>query len=365
MKRILYFSPIDWGWIKQRPQFLAEYLSQYNEITVIYPFRNKRFDLQQENHSVINTIPYYMIPSFFIGLLHANRLQEWFVKKQILHAVDITSYDYVWLSMPWQWNFISDVMQKMPIIYDCMDDYLSINPNKKYNRLLAIQEKEIIKHATMIFASSDNLKTKLVSRYDISMPRSIHTVRNGYDSEWVFNKYQQKEKNEDKYSIGYFGTIGRWFDFDAILYSLSKEHDIVYHLYGPLESGIYIPKHDRIIFHGVIEHRDIPKILANVDALIMPFVNNEIVNSVDPVKLYEYIFLNKNILSVHYPEIDRFNKFVHFYSTKYEMVKQIEKLKNMSCCSYSISLGNKFLMENSWKIRAFQINNLINNISNQ
>ena len=34
MKRILYFMHVDWNWIKQRPHFLAEGLSQHFKVDV-------------------------------------------------------------------------------------------------------------------------------------------------------------------------------------------------------------------------------------------------------------------------------------------------------------------------------------------
>ena len=36
MKKILYFMGVDWYWIKQRPQILAEYLAQDYDVTVVY-----------------------------------------------------------------------------------------------------------------------------------------------------------------------------------------------------------------------------------------------------------------------------------------------------------------------------------------
>lgn len=51
----------------------------------------------------------------------------------------------------------------------------------------------------------------------------------------------------------------------------------------------------------------------NMDCLIMPFILNDIISDVDPVKLYEYISMGKNIISVKYREVKRFEKFVYFY----------------------------------------------------
>ena len=48
---------------------------------------------------------------------------------------------------------------------------------------------------------------------------------------------------------------------------------------------------------------------------MMPFILNELIESVDPVKLYEYINFEKNIICIKYDEILRFKDFVYFYNT--------------------------------------------------
>ena len=46
--------------------------------------------------------------------------------------------------------------------------------------------------------------------------------------------------------------------------------------------------------------------------MIMPFKLNELVKSVDPVKLYEYINYNKPIISIFYQEIKRYSQLCGF-----------------------------------------------------
>lgn len=69
----------------------------------------------------------------------------------------------------------------------------------------------------------------------------------------------------------------------------------------------------------------------------MPFIINDIIESVDPVKLYEYINFNKNILTSYYEEIDRFDPFVYFYNSYDEFRKQIDLLKSNRKLKYSES----------------------------
>lgn len=126
--------------------------------------------------------------------------------------------------------------------------------------------------------------------------------------------------------------------------------DIQYELFGPL-AGVQIPKHERIHYHGTIEHEKLLENIKDADCLIMPFLINEIIEAVDPVKLYEYINFNKNILTCRYEEIERFEPFVYFYTGYDEFIKQILNLKKSNDVKYSNDDRETFLRENSWKCR--------------
>lgn len=57
MQKMIYLCPVDWRWIKQRPQFLAEELSKYFEIHAVYPYQNNRKGLQKKSDSPVSVAP--------------------------------------------------------------------------------------------------------------------------------------------------------------------------------------------------------------------------------------------------------------------------------------------------------------------
>ena len=60
-KKMLYIMHIDWNWIKQRPQFLVEELSQYYDVTVVYTYGYNRSLIKQPNkfNGFKKLIPFY------------------------------------------------------------------------------------------------------------------------------------------------------------------------------------------------------------------------------------------------------------------------------------------------------------------
>ena len=95
----------------------------------------------------------------------------------------------------------------------------------------------------------------------------------------------------------------------------------------------------------------------------MPFKLNELITSVDPVKLNEYINYNKPIISIYYDEIKRFSPFVSFYENKEDLNSLLESMiKNKFPKKYSDKQRIEFLESNTWDER---IKTILQNFNNE
>ncbi|MBO4939192.1 MAG: hypothetical protein J6C98_09410 [Oscillospiraceae bacterium] len=356
MQKMIYLCPVDWRWIKQRPQFLAEELSKYFEIHAVYPYQNNRKGLQKKSDSPVSVAPCFSIPTFGGKLSALNSVNRGLRRQQVSREIREVQPDCIWVTMPWQLDWLPEG-NECPIIYDCMDDYAAISMVQSERENLIRQEREIIRRAKVVFVSSENLRRVLRERHHLPEERLV-LLRNGYNANWT-RLEEEPAVHEGNLKIGYFGTIGRWFDFPMLWDSLAENDEVEYHLYGPMERGIQVPVHDRIVYHGVVEHDELQHAANDMDALMMPFVINDIVCSVDPIKLYEYIYLNKNILCIHYPEIQRFEPFVMFYESRDDFFRRIRDLRRSNLMKYTQEQADEFLARNSWQQRAAQAYDVI------
>lgn len=352
MKKMVFFSPVDWRWIKQRPQFLAEEIGAYCTVSVIYPWRNRRKGLQAKAYSPVHIHPYFTVPEFGGRIPLLKKWNPFISRAQIEKFLTKERPNYLWLTMPWQVDLIPKNLN-CEIVYDCMDDYASISMQSNMREQTWQQERRLIAMSKLVFASSTHLVDLLNERFSLP-PEKIHLLRNGYSADWMIQK-SSVASDTSVLRFGYFGTIGRWFDFDLILKSIESCHKLEYHLFGPTENGVSIPQNTKIISHGVVEHNIIPKFAEKMDALVMPFVPNEIVQSVDPVKLYEYICLNKPILCIRYPEVKRFAPFVILYSTQAEYIDGVFSIDKDRTPRYTERQAVAFLEKNSWSVRAKEV----------
>jgi len=347
-EKMLYIMNVDWNWIKQRPHYIAEELSYNYDLTIVYQYRYGRNGLQKRDSQAITVHPIYVIP-WIDRYKIISRINTFIKSAFIRKFINKEKPKYVFITFPDQVEALSNNYDGI-VIYDCMDNHPAFVKGITKRKTVEGQEKQLFDRANLVLASSNKLVEVLQARYG---KKEIYVVRNGYSGR-IMNIKESGHNSSKRYIICYFGTISSWFDFDFILKSLEQFNNIEYLLIGPLV-GVNVPSHDRIRYIGTVEHSELQRSTKNVDCFIMPFVLNEIVESVDPVKLYEYINFNKNILCVKYTEVQRFEPFVYFYTDYTSYCKQIEKLIRETKVKYSAYKRDEFLKENSWNDRKNKI----------
>jgi hypothetical protein len=258
--------------------------------------------------------------------------------------------DLVWVTFPDIYSMLGrDIVGKRPIIYDCMDDAREFVHLQDRKDNLALAEQGLLQETAVVFASSQRLMEKLIGRG--CDPEKLKLVRNAFGGEVLLQGGSDRVGGDSGvFRICYFGTISEWIDFEAILYALEGCSGVEFHFFGPANSPV--PKHPGIHNHGPVKHDELFARVRDYDCFIMPFTVNELIRSVDPVKLYEYINLGKNIISARYDEILRFEPFVHFYDNKFELLAIVKSLSAGNALKYSRQQRAAFLENNSWTHRA-------------
>jgi teichuronic acid biosynthesis glycosyltransferase TuaH len=358
--RIVYVMNVDWDWAKQRPHFIAQHLSRSHDMIVLYPFASRRSNLAKNERDGLKLIPFFRIP--FGGTFPFIRKLNLLLLRVIAYAfLKRCQPDMVWISSPELSEYLPKHLSSK-LIYDCMDDVLAFPTNASRKIQLATNEKQLLSKSTHVFCSSENLRDKLIAR--CGRPEIYSVVHNAFEPSSFSNLADRAKENtaREKYILGYVGTISSWMDFEALFKIVNEFSSIEIHLMGPIENlGMPLPQHERIKYLGIVRHRDIQSRVTEFDALMMPFIVTDLILSVDPVKLYEYTYFNKPILSVQYPEIERFADFVDFYSDHQGLLLIIKRhLKNGFKKKYSDAKRMEFINLNTWADRVDQVNRVFN-----
>ncbi len=339
-KKVCYLIHVSWRHIFQRPHIISLKLEQDFECCVIEKLHFKNLKLPKQKLNPKKLISIFQIPkSGKINVI--SKICDFYTSIFIFFS---GKKDIIWITHPEQYKFIPKRF-KGKVIYDCMDEYKKLG--SEISRMNAKKyEDALVARADLIFVSSQTLFDK-INQIDKAV-----LVRNGFlPSDNTLPIKISNKKN--CYKISYFGTISTWFDFGIINGSLKEFDNINYQIIGPCSKQItHCSNSNRIEYTGPVEHSLLATYISDSDALIMPFTINEIVLAVDPVKLYEYINFGKCIISIKYPEIERFEPYVYFYENEKEYHELLEYLINHGFpAKYDEYQREAFLNENSWDAR--------------
>ena len=351
--KILYLMHVDWRWIKQRPQFLAEALMEHYEVLVmdrkcIVPGVQLTTNRNPVGRRSLLPTPWRW------------QAARWFTVPSQRAWVSVAASrfkpDTIWLTHPALLEGIPGSCAGLPIVYDCMDDVLGFPASDRTIAFLARLERELVERAALILCSSSRLRDLLISRNAGVVRSKLVIVRNAISSSLLDRQSVLTARSqENRVRIGYFGTIADWLDFDALLAGLNQNQQLEFHLVGPTLIRA-IPRHDRLKVHRPVPHEDLAQLSERFDAFVMPFRLNGLTASVDPVKLYEYLAFGKEIITVQYAEIDQFAPFVHFYQNVLDFLKLLDRLTTNTLERKNLGPDRSaFLSQNTWEARCAQI----------
>ena len=347
--RILYIIHIDLEWIKQRPHFLAEGLSKTFDLKVIYPRSLIKLIMQKKNETTtartFKKFPLIMLPlsRYFIVAILNTIIREVILSFQVL----LFRPKLIWITNPVYLPYlISKGIVKIPVVYDCMDDNPEFFQGIGKKRQM---EKEIFlcSLAGKIFVTSKHLLDVLVARG--ADEKKIFLSRNAFGGEALPTTTSKAKRCDSELKVLYFGTVAEYIDFGLLAQVAKQIKDVKFYFIGPVITST--PNDDNLIFLGPMEHSKLMVEASEYDCFIMPFVRNKLIESVDTVKLYEYININKNIISIYYPEVERFGDFVSFYNNVEELISVLEEQISSSSIKYSLEQRTHFLKANSWDDR--------------
>lgn len=364
MQKVLYLSNITWNWIKQRPQFLAEKLSEDFAVDYYYrqPIRRKWKKLPQNtvaDNSNLNIFSFHYFPYQILPVLKKLPLDGINRLLALFSIRDLDDYDIIWFSSPNLYPLLKKrIKNNQCVVYDCMDDHLAF-PNAN-TKTVKRDELELIRRANKVLFSAEYLKDKVLDRYRIQNNQCI--VVNNATS--IDNNATKRDIPEDVIRIIekikeisnpliYIGTISEWFDFDLMIKVLENNPEYNLVLIGP-ESSI-VPTHPQIHCLGSVKHEYIFNIMPLAYALVMPFKVIELIKSVNPVKLYEYIFTGRPVIASRYGETEQFKDFVYLYNNEMDFSTVLKTIKNTTIPEAYKDKCKLFVSNNTWDNRYEQI----------
>lgn len=308
-----------------RYHYLTKYLAKDNEVHLIlwdmpYPVttsnlvKNLKNSWKTTNYIDSNGVHIHKIRRlpFFFPLINRRLFQ-----KQIKKIFNSYSLDVI---ISGAFFNETEPPKEFPLFFDYTDDYAAfaqLYGSKIYKfayKILSVNKtvNGQLKRAVAVFAVSDKLVDKARQ-----FNQNVYKIPNGVEPE--FGAKSNQQGNLNPHSLAYISTFGKWSKLQTLVELVAemriKYPDIRLTAVGDgaeLKAAKNLSEkrglRQNIIFTGRIDQRDrLAEIIKASEICLNISDKNEFRDASSPIKIFEYSFLGKKIVSTNLNEVVQLN----------------------------------------------------------
>jgi hypothetical protein len=244
------------------------------------------------------------------------------------------------------------------IHYDIMDDWEEFHRADEAEWYAVSVERQLVRLSDTVSAVSD----KLVQKFDL-LRSDIAVVRNGYQPsalacEQFIAAHTPLERPK---VVGYFGHFSDgWFDWDTVFYAAQKRPEIQFELIGwglTERARVRMRDFPNVRFEGLVPQNNLHRYARKWWAGMIPFQPSTLSAAVDPLKIYEYLYLGLNSLVTGISGIANY-PLVHYAGDREAFVSALDNLPDRPD-EQSLSAAAEFLKTCVWEERLTKLNSMM------
>jgi glycosyltransferase involved in cell wall biosynthesis len=289
--------------------------------------------------------PVYNINLFLSSLILKRRVKQLNLRRTV-----------IWLYHPFDYSLLRWFRARMSSVFDWAEEwadyFIEFSPARR--KKIAEQEKKIVQKVDVVFTVSKALYDKACAWND-----NTYQLFDGTAAE-LFLSVEAGPPAEmqtiPKPVIGYIGTSMERFD-DGLIASLSEElPDASIVLIGDVHRHRIdisaLEKRNNVFFLGGKHYRDLPAYVNNFDVCIMPYKEGTFISP--PTKVFDYFASGKPVVSLPFPEHERFSKYLTVARNKAEFIARVKD----ALTEQSASLRDEriaYAIANSWEARTDEL----------
>jgi glycosyltransferase involved in cell wall biosynthesis len=324
MRDIIFISLENWDGVWRRNQFLcAEWMRRFPQMRILFVGRPrdashalrtgavdsfKAAALRQSDEFKGLTLlnPLKLMPNSFAVGRHIN---SQLLSRQVKSAVKKAGLrqPLLWINDHFAAHLVGNVGERAAI-YDITDDWalMGVSPSEERQRV-RVADAEMCAKADLVVVCSEALENSRRAKC-----RRIVRVSNGVDAD----HYPVCRVPRARGAIpvfGYLGTLhGERLDFGLIQALATSWPQCRVVLCGPCmltehESSL-LGALSNVEVHPEVHYREVPRVLASFDVCILPHRKTPFTESLNPIKLWEYLASGRAIAAT---SVAGFRDFAH------------------------------------------------------
>ena len=256
------------------------------------------------------------------------------------------------------------------VIYEYIDDLnpsiagvkkLPKNVQEKYD--LAMQDKSVFVVVTASLLEDDVISKRGNRRLCYACNGVDYDFFQNIDKKFPYDKNFRKIFDEKLPTVGYYGAIASWFDYDLIKkLAQTNKYNII--LFGVIYDDYYrksgIGGLAHVHFMGSVDYKVLKNYAAKIDVLTIPFIINDITRATSPLKVFEYMALHKPIVTTDMLECRKYDSVMigHTHQEFVNLVSLATKMNAKKDKEYFKTL-DKEAKANTWEVKAKTIVNML------
>lgn len=375
---IVFVSLEPWDEIWRRNQFLCDGLLRCSEATQIlfvqppydnsHAIRSRNFTKIQLSASLVSGgyqgrlqlfTPTKWLPN---SLPLGRKLNDSFLSKQVLGALVSLGWTatHLWINQHEAASLLdAEIAEKS--IYDITDDWTKFSGNQTHLDLVQHQDKKLCAESDQVIVCSDQL---FEDKRNLVKAKCLHLIRNGVHVEHYQTVMDHSKSlhpvtdNWKKPVFGYTGTIhGDRVDVELISRIAQVNPQATIAMVGPnlldATDRLTLSHHSNIVFTGAKPYAELPAIMRAFDVCIVPHAVTSFTESLNPIKLWEYLAAGKPIVSMNVAGFKDFSELVHVSDSHDGFLENLENALRES--PSLVSARQTVAQQHSWDQRIDQV----------
>jgi teichuronic acid biosynthesis glycosyltransferase TuaH len=333
---IVFISLEPWDEIWRRNQFLCDGLlrrSDATQILFVQPPYDNSFAVRSRDFAKIQ-LSTSLLSGGYEGRLQLFTPTKWFpnslplgrkfnessLTKQVTGALASLGWSatHLWINQHEAASLL-DAGIAAQSIYDITDDWTTFSGNQAHLEVVTDQDHKLCVGATEVIVCSDQL---FEDKFNLVKPNRLHLVPNGVHVDHYVSVTDDNKQlhpvtlDWQKPVYGYTGTIhGDRVDVNLVAEIAKLNPNATIAMVGPNlfggEDQLRLSKYSNIVFTDAMPYVELPEIMRAFDVCMVPHLVTPFTESLNPIKLWEYLAAGKPIVSTNVAGFRDFPELIH------------------------------------------------------
>lgn len=326
--------------------------------SILYPPTLEYSYLIQRPQHLMKTFSEIGIPSFFLNNSNVYSKEKRGIRKlnenfYLVYNVDPRPFlsgirPVIYYTSPVHVEMIHTYNPSL-VIFDSVDE-----PSDEFEAWRPYYYRAV-STADVVLAASDKLY-----HMALSLNHNTHLVPNACDYQYFSGNTGVPEEIQgiSRPVIGYIGVMASWCDFDLLSAAAKRLPHCNFVMIGPLYNVEEVPQLPNLHWLGFKPYEMLASYVNSFDVGIIPFKNTSMTESVNPIKMWEYMAAGIPVVTSALPEAQKYGDLVLHSNNEDEFIDNINR--SLYSDSEEKRRARKWIAEqNSWVERAQRIIEII------